>query len=352
MDRFVPRTSARPATRAPARSTVLSSRLLRVLVVAAATNVVLFALELSQSVPWSQPVGQALNPVIAVMAEVLCRRAATDPGTTPAAQRIWHLTTWGMGFIAASITVRLVAALGPAQVAPIGDVLQVVGAVLLSWSVLLIPLGVRTRSEKTALCLDVATVIVAVGVVVWHVFGASHGVLTSADARAIGPVMGAALVTAFLATRALLSGSEVVPSRTLSLRVVSAVVGGFGSAVSVLLLAARPEVDARVLLNPIAALAIALSACFQITDGPDAHVRARRRRRYSTLPYAAVLVVDALLVRTAATGSSDQLVVAVAAVALTALVVVRQLVAFRENDSLLTRLGDQEQQLCHEATHD
>ncbi|MBX9244962.1 EAL domain-containing protein [Actinotalea ferrariae] len=352
MPRFTPRTDTDPALRTAIHGRVLPRGLLRVVAALALTNVALFVLELSGHAPWSQPVGQLLNPAIAVLAVVLCRRAATDPASHPRAQHVWRLTAWGMSFIAVSITVRLVATLGLDAVAPAGNALQGVGALLLSLSVFRIPLGLRTRAEKAALALDVAAVLVAAAVVVWHLFGAGRAVLTGDEARAVGPVVGAALLAVFLATRASLSGSEVIPPRTLYLRAVSALVGGFGTAASVLLLAARPEIDAQVLLNPIASFTIALSAWFQLSDGADARLRARRRRRYSVLPYVAVVAVDALLVLTSVTRSPDQLVVVVGAVVLTALVVVRQLVAFRENDTLLTSLGLHEQKLRHEATHD
>lgn len=348
------RTPTRPArgARAPRSGSALRSRLLVTMLVLAATNVLLFGAEVTGTAPWGQPIGQTLNPVIAVLAVLLCRRAATDPGSAPAARRIWRLTSWGMTLIAAAIAARLAATVGPAEIGRVANALQAVGAILLSISVFRIPLGPRTRAERTALVLDIATLLVAAAVILWHGLGGSRILLAGEDVRAGAPVFGAALVAVFLASRAALGGSEVVPPRTVYLRAVSALVGGLGSAVSVLLLAARPELDVQVLLNPLASCTIALSACFQISDGADARLRARRRRGYSLLPYLAVVAVDVLLVRTAVTDSHDLVVVAIGAVLLTALVVVRQLVAFRENDALLSRLGDQEEQLRHEATHD
>ncbi|WP_196804510.1 bifunctional diguanylate cyclase/phosphodiesterase [Cellulomonas sp. URHD0024] len=350
MQRTLPRPG--PGSDAPRTDSALRSRLLVTMFVLAGTNVLLFGAELAGTASWGQRIGQTLNPVIAVLAVLLCRRAATDTGSEPAARRIWVLTSWGMTLMAAAIGARLAASMGPASLGHAANVLQAVGAILLSISVFRIPLGPRTRAERTALILDVATLLVGAAVILWHGLGGSRILLAGEDVRAVAPVFVAALVAVFLASRAAVGGSEVVPPRTVYLRAVSALVGGLGSAVSVVLLALRPELDAQVLLNPLASCTIALSACFQMADGADARMRGRRRRRYSLLPYLAVVAVGVLLVRTAVTHSPDLVVVALGAVLLTALVVVRQLIAFRENDALLSRLGDQEEQLRHEATHD
>ena len=69
-------------------------------------------------------------------------------------------------------------------------------------------------------------------------------------------------------------------------------------------------------------------------------------RRFSVLPYAAVVAVDALLLSATWSGrGDDQRVIVVGAVVLTALVAVRQVTAFQENGRLLARLD-------HGATHD
>ncbi|HEX8498441.1 MAG TPA: EAL domain-containing protein, partial [Actinomycetales bacterium] len=71
-----------------------------------------------------------------------------------------------------------------------------------------------------------------------------------------------------------------------------------------------------------------------------------RRRSFSTLPYAAVAAVDGLLVvETWTARVGDERMLVAAAVGLTALVVLRQITAFRDNGRLLARLD-------HGATHD
>ncbi|WP_258725815.1 sensor domain-containing diguanylate cyclase [Cellulomonas sp. NS3] len=317
-----------------------------VLVALAALNTVAFVAELTTGWSALPALGHVLNPLVATLAVVLCWRAAQHPTTPVAARTVWRLTAAGMAFIAVSIGVRLVIATGASDVpAPAHTVLQVTGAVLLAASIVRIPLGLRTRTQKAELTLDVATLVVAAGVLMWHlVVTFAGGEITRATVSHVAPVMAPALMAVLLAAKAALAGSGVVPRRALYLRAVSALVGGFGSAVGVLLLSVRPDVDVQLLLNPIASVTIALSAHLQIADAARAGAPAARPRTFSTLPYVAVVAVAALLVRTSVQDAPDRLVVVAAAVTLTALVIVRQLLAFRQNAALLSVIGTHERQ--------
>jgi diguanylate cyclase (GGDEF)-like protein len=71
-----------------------------------------------------------------------------------------------------------------------------------------------------------------------------------------------------------------------------------------------------------------------------------RRRSFSTLPYAAVAAVDGLLISVTYLGNDkDERLIVGATILLTGLVVLRQVIAFRDNGRLLA-------QLDHGATHD
>ncbi|GEA86553.1 sensor domain-containing diguanylate cyclase [Cellulomonas cellasea] len=316
------------------------------LVALAALNTVTFVAELVTGWSWLPTVGHLLNPLIATLAVVLCWRAARHPTTPAVARTVWRLTAAGMAFIASSIAVRLVTATGMSEVpAPVHTMLQVAGAILLAASIVRIPLGLRTRAQKAELALDVATLVVAAGVLMWHlVVTFAGGEITRSTVSHVAPVMAPALMAVLLAAKAALAGSGVVPRRALYLRAVSALVGGFGSAVGVLLLSVRPDVDVQLVLNPIASVTIALSAHLQIVDAERTGAPAPRSRTFSTLPYVAVVAVAALLVRTSVEDAPDRLVVVAAAVTLTALVIVRQLLAFQQNAALLSVIGTHERQ--------
>lgn len=316
------------------------------LVALATLNTVAFVGELVTGWSALPAVGHVLNPLIATLAVALCWRAARHPSTPAVARTVWRLTAAGMAFIAASITVRLMIATGASDVpAPAHTVLQVAGAVLLAASIVRIPLGLRTRTQKAELALDLATLVVAAGVLLWHVVATfAGGEITRSTVSHVAPVMAPALMAVLLAAKAALAGSGAVPRRALYLRAVSALVGGFGSAVGVLLLSVRPDVDVQLLLNPIASVTIAVSAHLQVADAARTGAPAVRPRTFSTLPYVAVVAVAVLLVRTSVQDAPDRLVVVAAAVVLTALVIVRQLLAFRQNAALLSVIGTHERQ--------
>ncbi|MFF5230182.1 putative bifunctional diguanylate cyclase/phosphodiesterase [Dactylosporangium sp. NPDC000521] len=317
-------------------------------------NTAAFGVKLAVGELWPRPADHLLSPFVALLAALLCRDACRQ-STVPWVRRFWRQSAWGMGCIAAALAVRAgIVLVSLPALAPVWTGLQTVGAVLLSWAVLRVPLGLRTRAERFALALDLCTLLVGAAVLLWHFFGTTAlAAFTGGAAANVGPIMGAALVAVFLGAKAALAGTEQLSRRALSWRAVAALIGGLGSAVTVLL-TTRPDVDAQTLLFPLASFATGLSAYWHLADeaGPAADARKGRRRRYSVLPYFAVAGVDALLVHTVVHNTADRLLVVGAAVLLTGLVVVRQLVAFGENDTLLTRLGHQERQLRHDATHD
>ncbi|MDG6105457.1 EAL domain-containing protein [Dactylosporangium aurantiacum] len=333
-----------------------SARLLRIMAVLVLVNTGAFGVQLVAGSRWPEPVDHLLSPFVAALAALLCGQAL-HASAQPWVRRFWRQSAWGMWCIAAALVLRFAQVLtGAGQLVPPLTALQSVGAALLSWAVLRIPLGLRTRAERVALALDLCTLLVAATVLLWHCFGTTALVAFTGGAHStagsnVGPIMGAALVAVFLGAKAALAGSERLSRRTLSWRAVAALIGGMGSAVSVLL-TTRPDVDAQTLLFPLASFTTGLSAAFHLKDGAAGTRPAGRRRRYSVLPYLAVAGVDALLVYTAVADTADRLLVVAAAVVLTGLVVVRQLIAFGENDALLTRLGRQERQLRHDATHD
>jgi diguanylate cyclase (GGDEF)-like protein len=78
-----------------------------------------------------------------------------------------------------------------------------------------------------------------------------------------------------------------------------------------------------------------------------------RERRYSTLPYIAVAATDVLLV-VATVGPGDQRrpVVVAGVITITALVVIRQLAAFVDNERLVDQLRHSQERLRHQASHD
>lgn len=98
----------------------------------------------------------------------------------------------------------------------------------------------------------------------------------------------------------------------------------------------RPYVDFSVPVVLLGLVVIALGAR-RLAGG-----RPAGRGRYNPLPYLIVVATGVLPVAAIMENRSDKLVLTVAALLVTALVILRQMVALRENDRLLAELGDQE----------
>jgi diguanylate cyclase (GGDEF)-like protein len=77
-----------------------------------------------------------------------------------------------------------------------------------------------------------------------------------------------------------------------------------------------------------------------------------RRRPFRLVPYLAVAATDGLLLLVGRSAGGMVFTVALAAVVLTALVVIRQITAFAENGRLLRRVDASQAQLAHRANHD
>jgi diguanylate cyclase (GGDEF)-like protein len=128
---------------------------------------------------------------------------------------------------------------------------------------------------------------------------------------------------------------------------VAMIIGAAGPLLRPLLEPHRPHLFPEMISMPVVFFVAALAGERQRTAeyGPQRGVVPARRRSFSLFPYLAVAAVDALLFTVPSTGRRDQLVIITTAVLLTAVVVLRQILAFRDNGRLLERLD-------HGATHD
>jgi diguanylate cyclase (GGDEF)-like protein/PAS domain S-box-containing protein len=324
-----------------------STATFRTLTVLTMLNTVGFGVALAVGPSWPPALSWILPPVIIALAFALSRRVRTGPGAPAAVRRYWRTTTFGIAVFCGVTTLRLVDAMvGGGPFVPISVAGHVVGGVLMTAPLFGLPLGARTRGEKAALGLDVGTLMVAAGILIWH-----FAALPALDEphRSVGRVlsviaiMGAGISGVQLGARITLAGVESVSRRALYWIGASAVIGGLGSAVC-LLLPLGLSVNPLVLLLPLAAYAAAVSARCQIVDSAAGAAAPRARRGYSLMPYVAVAAVDALLVVTTVRETADHLLVDGVAIVLTGLVIVRQLASFRQNDALLRRIGLQEQQ--------
>jgi diguanylate cyclase (GGDEF)-like protein/PAS domain S-box-containing protein len=282
-----------------------------------------------------------------VMYMVSSWRVATLLPKAGPARRFWRcMALAGLFFTMADTYQSVLTVSQPPDAAvnsPVQTVLVVSGVACAVWGMLTHPLEVTGR-ERLRLWLDAATVMAAVAAFAWAlVIAGSGGSTVDMATGLIGS--GLMLVCTLGVVKLVLSGAPpfVLPA---------GIAGGLGTALSgVGLLLNGPLAHTRF---PELVTIARLLPCVLIAATPriqEVYVRThpgildQRRRRYSVMPYIAVGGTQALLVSMLLTdGLSAGTWGAIAGVvAITALVVIRQLVAFRDNTLLLDELGRQEE---------
>ncbi|GIJ65088.1 putative bifunctional diguanylate cyclase/phosphodiesterase [Virgisporangium ochraceum] len=288
--------------------------------------------------------GSAPLFVAGSLAVVAAFRAWRSPGAAAVARRFWRLMTVSFALTLLATLSELPQYLdGPVTVpGPLALTGLGVSTVLTLVALYRLPLGVHSTGERFRLLLDAATVTIATVVFAWYLsFGRGQSALSAQMVVASVVFCATHAVMVFGLVRVLLSESRDVPPA--AVRVFAA--GLAASTLSILatpLLAGHEPVGAEPAGRPVAYGLFVVAAVLQrrAVAGPPDTNRARRRP-FSVAPYIAVASVDALLLATIA-GDGMRVVVAAAAVTLTGLVIVRQLVAFRDNARLLGELARQE----------
>ena len=208
-----------------------------------------------------------------------------------------------------------------------------------------LPLGAQDRGTATRIVLDAGTVALATAAFIWH-FNTRTQIgpdATAGDLASLVLIV-LAMLGVFALTKVLLAEYSPINGRGLRLLAAAIFVGALAPLLQPILPADGARLYTAQAHIPLVFTLAAWSAVRQTetTAGPRGRAR---RRPYSVLPYAAVAAVDVLLLWVAARDHEDLLMVAVAAVALTALVATRQLTALRDNARLVDRLD-------HLASHD
>jgi diguanylate cyclase (GGDEF)-like protein len=283
-------------------------------------------------------------------------RAARLPGLEPAGRRFWRLAAVAAVLIApatkpfteSSLGVRTSPALMGAAV-----VLLSSGMLLVLWALLRLPATSRATGDRLRHGLDAATVLVCSATFLWH------GVLRPRVVAGNGPyaVLGL-LVTCLLCLLAVLAVVKIMLAGTsavdaVALRVLSAVVliGAVGSALVPVLQSPRLSGVSDV-ITTVEGFVVALAGVVQVArDRSAVAAPVARRRSYSVLPYVAVGAVQGLLLAVVL-ADADEVPVLAGTVAATAIVVVRQLLAFRDNAALVVSLRNHQRLLHEQATHD
>jgi diguanylate cyclase (GGDEF)-like protein len=340
------------ARRAPTRPLLYVALLLVVVAV------VWFAVNLET--PYGpQVLGRVPGTVSLIVAVVSLRRVAGTPGLAVAARRFWNQLALVTALCAVGMLIRGYDSLRTGAAArdlPAGSIIPILAALVIAvWALLRIPIGPRTTGDWIRLSLDGATVILGASTFLWYL---ALGPILTGDRRfgsVWAPVaIGVCCLACLSATvKVILAGTGPVDQDALRLLGIGLLVGGVSCGTATVFAPSANAEPGYLFLPIISALLILAGdrqrrAVRQPSPGPR-----RRGRPYSLLPYAAVAATDVLLVIATAGPADDRRHVVVAlAITITGLVVVRQLVSFVDNERLVKRLREREDQLRHQASHD
>jgi len=292
------------------------------------------------------------TPVSGAILAVMYWRTSQCAHLPEVTRRFWrHLAISGVLIGIASIVQTGDALLHPAALGPhIGPVvlaLDGVGVFGIMFALYRLPLSRRSTGERLRVALDASTVMVATAMFIWHF--QTRPRLGDQDALSLFTsafLIVLAQLAVFAVVKVVLSSHAYIDKTALRLLALGMLVG------SLLAPLADPVGQhSHLFVNQLSVpIVFFIGACAverqrAARPQPMTTITERHPQQFSVLPYAAVAAVDALLMSTIWSGGQDARVVGGCAVLITALVVVRQITAFRDNHRLLD-------QLDHSATHD
>jgi diguanylate cyclase (GGDEF)-like protein/PAS domain S-box-containing protein len=287
----------------------------------------------------------------------LCWRVARLPGRTPGASRFWRaFTAVGSFFTAGDLAQAWTSVVRPGADAVGGGTVQTVlvgcGVLLAMWAMLRHPVTV-SRRERLRLGLDAATIMTGTAVFVWN-FSLAGGPRPAGDVVVTVIGAGLMLVAGFGVVKLVLGNNAPFTRLVGGLGVLSSVLVGLSTGLASALHGSTYLDFAMAARLLPCVLLVAVPRIQELQLRADPHLLVRRRRHsYSRMPYVAAAVTQVLLVAVLIDRRLDLRVWGIVAgvIAVTCLVVIRQLVAFTETDALLLRLRRQEERFRSMVQH-
>jgi diguanylate cyclase (GGDEF)-like protein/PAS domain S-box-containing protein len=283
-----------------------------------------------------------LGPVLGFLA---ARQASRNSDLPLPARRFWLQGAVASVIALVALTSSAYDALvGPAapthRMAPLTIGLFAAALAVVLWALLRLPAHARSRREWLTIGLDLGIMAVATGLVLWYF--AAH----QTGRRPVIHDTVTLMVIVVLALGAALAGLKINLTGPAGLDPRAAwALGGSGLVAAVLgmngpVLQSRPYQSSFMAIIPLLFFGVVLAAWLQQRSPASARHTGRRRRHrsFNLLPYAAIAGTDALLLITVRQSPGGTQIMIAGSVALTALVVVRQLFAFQDNDRLLAQV--------------
>jgi diguanylate cyclase (GGDEF)-like protein/PAS domain S-box-containing protein len=282
-----------------------------------------------------------LQPPMDAALMVLSLRAARQAAAASHTRLFWRAFALAGGVFAVGDLAQAATAIarpGPGTASPgmVQLTCVVIGASGLVGAMVMYPLGLSTCAERIRFWLDAAAVMIGAAVFVWF-FAFSRGAQASTGLVTVFLCSGVLLVAVFAVVKLLLSGSAPITGGA----ALAAGASAFSQWAITAVTPALHEVSnlhiqlALRMIPSVLVVSAPVVQMLQVTADPDRLGR-RRVRRYSKLPYVTIGATDVLLVYVTARGTPRQVWgVLAGAIAITVVVVVRQLMAFCDNARLL-----------------
>ncbi|GAA4607785.1 diguanylate cyclase (GGDEF)-like protein [Actinoplanes octamycinicus] len=281
-------------------------------------------------------------------------RTSRDPRLPEPTRRFWRHLTAVAALVTAGTASQVTEVLdnpagGGLQTNPVMVAFNGTAVLLIVYALARLPLDRQTPGQLVRILLDAGTVMLAAAVFMWY-FQTEPMLGREDTATVIGSLAltAIALVGVFAVAKVMLSGFTFIDTLGLRLLILAMAVGTAAPPIQTALQGYGPRTFPMQIGLPAMFFFAAWAGEQQrVAPAGSAAPRGTRRRRnyYSLLPYAGVVAVDGLLLYVSWVAHTNDPVVVGAAVLLTALVVLRQITAFRDNGRLL-------EQLHHGATHD
>ncbi|MFC4071851.1 putative bifunctional diguanylate cyclase/phosphodiesterase [Actinoplanes subglobosus] len=314
---------------------------------------------------WTHPwVGWLPVPVTALLAGRACWTAGRNVDLDEGTRRFWRHMTVACGLLALGIVANAVDAVGgPApsqQIGPVSLVLYLGVLAMVLWALLRLPSWQRSRGDWIRFGADAGIVLLTVGTLIWNFSLRDHERWVAQTGTA-GPMLTISVVAGLsMATfvKVAFAGAGRLDRRAVYILAIGSAVSSAWGSLSPLLID-RPYLSTSLIAVPVAAFSIHLAAFSQQRAGAREPRPRRTRPRISLVPYLAIAVTDIVLLTTDIDDPVQVRAMEIIAVALTAFVVFRQVIALRDNQRLLGTVDGQLNQLrayqvrlAHQATHD
>ncbi len=299
----------------------------------------------------AQPLLWLVTPVFAALLTTMYWRTSRTSWLVPAARRFWRHLAVVVALVGVASVVQAVDVIRFPDVpgehnTPLMLAIDAVAVALIMYAVHRLPLARGTGTERLRVALDAGTVMLAAAVYIWH-FQTRTALRTAGVSQLVTEAFLVILaqLAVFAVMKVMLSSHVYIDRAALRVLAVCMLVGSLSPPFAAVVADHSPLYVGQLCIPLVFFFAAIACERQRLAPPPVPEQSIARRRPFSVLPYLAVAGVDALLIVIIWTEGAGALAVGVAAVLITALVVARQLVAFRDNGRLLDRLD-------HSATHD